>query len=282
MDIEVVQSDKFVDAKRILAEIFRVAAQSFVTHPEFSTVAGHIRVVLAGASECAQWRVPESALGFQAVGYSLMEENPSGEIVDAYEINDRNEVYINLDVCLEELSRTWQEADGTHRAADLESVLATLPHELLHVVHWLKASGDRTPLEVFDAGQGELSITALQAQIDAEQGEDAVEALGIDITSSISTERLQAWADALDVTLTHGDTIYARLRVAGCEIDYHESDLYVRNTEQARHVIKQFEDEGGRVAREPFQGTDGLAWIDIPFMYVPRWRREPAAASPRI
>ena len=61
-------------------------------------------------------------------------------------------------------------------------------------------------------------------------------------------------------------TLYEELKEAGCEIDHHESDLYVLATAQAFLIVKRYP-----VKYERFVGSDGKFWLDIPFMYTPWW-----------
>lgn len=76
-----------------------------------------------------------------------------------------------------------------------------------------------------------------------------------------------------------GASLYAQLKAAGCAIDNHESDLYVRDSETARRIIKAVNDAGRegnlgqRWATSAFRGTDGHVWIDIPFAYDPWWSK---------
>jgi hypothetical protein len=72
------------------------------------------------------------------------------------------------------------------------------------------------------------------------------------------------------------DQLYDRLVAAGCEVDNHESDLYVRDTPEARRVIEGFEvqfyNDGLTQYRFIHQVT-GEPWLDLPFMYSPWWRK---------
>ena len=74
-------------------------------------------------------------------------------------------------------------------------------------------------------------------------------------------------------------SLYEQLKAAGCAIDHHESDLYVRDSETARKIIKAGNDasrkanSGQRWATSTFTGTDGHRWIDIPFAYDPWWQK---------
>jgi hypothetical protein len=73
-------------------------------------------------------------------------------------------------------------------------------------------------------------------------------------------------------------SIYKALKEAGCEMDSHESDLYVKDTAVAREVLSKHdirfnEAEGGRSWGRFVSQIDGAFWIDIPFAYEPWWDR---------
>jgi hypothetical protein len=70
-------------------------------------------------------------------------------------------------------------------------------------------------------------------------------------------------------------SIYKRLKAAGCVIDNHESDLYVRDSDTARRIIREVNavPSLGKWATSTFRGTDGHQWIDIPFAYDPWWQK---------
>jgi len=67
-------------------------------------------------------------------------------------------------------------------------------------------------------------------------------------------------------------SLHQRLVEAECELDRHESDLYVRRTREVEQIIREFEAEGGISNKEPFiSAIDGTAWYDLPFHYQPYW-----------
>lgn len=77
-------------------------------------------------------------------------------------------------------------------------------------------------------------------------------------------------------------SLYERLVEAGCETDSYQSDLYVRETEIAKQIIRDFESEGGISNKENFTSDrDGQRWIELPFAFKPYWdarsRADPAA-----
>lgn len=63
-------------------------------------------------------------------------------------------------------------------------------------------------------------------------------------------------------------SLYQQLKDAGCEMDHHESDLYVKATATAKEITKR---EG---SREFFHHqVTGELWIDLPFRYEPFWEK---------
>lgn len=70
-------------------------------------------------------------------------------------------------------------------------------------------------------------------------------------------------------------TLYAQFLAAGCEIDHHESDLYVKVTPEAQAVLKAWNADPSRQVRTPtfISQIDGQHWYDIAFMYAPFWER---------
>lgn len=67
-------------------------------------------------------------------------------------------------------------------------------------------------------------------------------------------------------------SLYDKLKMAGCKIDHHESDLYVEATDTARKIIKEAQREEPSIRMEYFNSQiDGKQWIDVPFHYAPYW-----------
>lgn len=62
-------------------------------------------------------------------------------------------------------------------------------------------------------------------------------------------------------------SVYADCVAAALEIDSHESDLYVRDTPAAREILARH-----RAHFDRFVGSDGAAWLDAPFLYLPFWQ----------
>lgn len=68
--------------------------------------------------------------------------------------------------------------------------------------------------------------------------------------------------------------LHALLVAAGCEIDSHESDLYVRDTGPAVRTISDYRKANDvPLHYEVFKSTDGQAWIDLPGMFTPWWEK---------
>ncbi len=81
-------------------------------------------------------------------------------------------------------------------------------------------------------------------------------------------------------------TLYSRLKDAGCDLDRHESDLYVKDTPEARAIIEAYEADGGITNKESLiSQVDGKRWIDLPFAFQPYWdakARPSGSGGPRI
>lgn len=68
------------------------------------------------------------------------------------------------------------------------------------------------------------------------------------------------------------NSLYARLKQAGCKLDSHESDLYVLATPEARAIVTEYEAEGGLTNKQEFRSDiDGKIWLDLPFHNQPWW-----------
>lgn len=73
-------------------------------------------------------------------------------------------------------------------------------------------------------------------------------------------------------------TIYDALLNAGCDIDHHESDLYVRDTPTSREILRRFENTGFSYSSF-LSPKDGQLWFELPFMYLPFWQAKAAIKS---
>lgn len=56
---------------------------------------------------------------------------------------------------------------------------------------------------------------------------------------------------------------------AGCELDHHESDLYVKATPESSKIMRGYDDLTSMFC----SAADGSLWYDVPFMWEPFWRR---------
>jgi hypothetical protein len=75
-------------------------------------------------------------------------------------------------------------------------------------------------------------------------------------------------------------SLYKDAKAAGLEIDSHESDLYLKDTPEARALLAEhgkkgrrtYEVDGWNVSTFTSQ-IDGARWLDIPFDYEPWYER---------
>ena len=73
------------------------------------------------------------------------------------------------------------------------------------------------------------------------------------------------------------ESIYERLRAAGCALDNHESDLYVKLDATSREVLRVWALEGPLNRWSTFRSeVDGTIWADIAFRFEPFWTRRAA------
>ena len=69
-------------------------------------------------------------------------------------------------------------------------------------------------------------------------------------------------------------TVYEALHAAGCEMDNHESDLYVENTEISRKIVLgQFNLKPGHFVCQ----QTGKMMMELPFMFDPHWEQKTRA-----
>ena len=74
-------------------------------------------------------------------------------------------------------------------------------------------------------------------------------------------------------------SIYERAKAAGikygrdsdCGMDSHESDLYLKDTPEARRIVEEWREESGRDGFVTYFHIDGAQWMDIPFAFDPFW-----------
>jgi len=75
-------------------------------------------------------------------------------------------------------------------------------------------------------------------------------------------------------------TLYDRAKAAGLEMDHHESDLYLKDTPEARRVVAEHQAASGRDEFVTYftSEIDGARWMDIAFKYEPFWAAKAARA----
>lgn len=65
-------------------------------------------------------------------------------------------------------------------------------------------------------------------------------------------------------------TPYEQFKEANCEIDNHESDLYIKVTDKSTDIASQnFE-----YKFKMFEDQNGDLWMDFPFLYDPWWKEK--------
>ena len=65
--------------------------------------------------------------------------------------------------------------------------------------------------------------------------------------------------------------LYDKALEQGIEIDYHESDLYLKGGDITRTLLRV-----AHVQATPFiSNIDESLWYEIPFAYAPFWRAKP-------
>lgn len=68
-------------------------------------------------------------------------------------------------------------------------------------------------------------------------------------------------------------TVYQELIAAGCEVDHHESDLYVKATPEARKILRKHDKSESATSPLNLRAfiSEGALWFDVPFRYDPWW-----------
>lgn len=66
-------------------------------------------------------------------------------------------------------------------------------------------------------------------------------------------------------------SLYQLLIAAGCEIDHHESDLYVKATSEASRIIESYPLASNYQYTLFVSPVDNQDWWEIPFAYEPFW-----------
>lgn len=90
-----------------------------------------------------------------------------------------------------------------------------------------------------------------------------------------SVEKATNTRGARTMKKTSSNGIYEQLQAAGCEMDSHESDLYVKVTPESTAIVDSYQFKSN-VTTFTSQ-IDGERWYDIPFAYVPFWENKTAS-----
>lgn len=75
-------------------------------------------------------------------------------------------------------------------------------------------------------------------------------------------------------------SVYSAMVAAGIPTDHHESDLYVKDTPEARAILMTHDKKPGTWGCPGFTSAiDGTRWLDVPFCYDPYWEKRGAKAD---
>lgn len=66
-------------------------------------------------------------------------------------------------------------------------------------------------------------------------------------------------------------SIYQKAKEIGIEIDSHETDLYLKDCQESRKLIEEYEFKNN-VTKFRSQ-IDKCLWFDVPFAYDPAWEK---------
>ena len=66
-------------------------------------------------------------------------------------------------------------------------------------------------------------------------------------------------------------TLYQALTEAGCQVENHESDLYVKCTDQSRAIVKAYKRDHDISYSLFISAVDESLWIEAPFAFDPFW-----------
>ena len=93
---------------------------------------------------------------------------------------------------------------------------------------------------------------------------------GESITAAIGD--MAASVSRFEIIQDENLTIHQRLKIAGCKLGHHESDLYVESTPKA---LKVLESHPNPVDYTTFRNErDGTPWLDIPFSNDSFWAKK--------
>lgn len=160
-----------------------------------------VRIVLGGDAEMREWKVRSDGLGVHCVCVSKTDEETDENY---YEVCEHNQVIVSLDAGVRHLAEAFwaSKPDRLDREAELEAWLVTLPHEMIHVLEWIKETAGRTPDQMFDE-DCEFAIIRAQRAITrrlggADQEERFVEDEARRVVDAVGRVLVQEAADALD------------------------------------------------------------------------------------
>lgn len=149
-----------------------------------------IRMILGGGEEAAAWDVEPVSCGFFCVCSARREDEETEE--GYFEVCEDFVVHVNLETLAAAVvaEHDWDADTPALRMCGISSALTTVPHELRHALEWIRQTGGLTPMEVFDTGDGELSLRgtldAMQERFGgADAEEDAIEAWASGIADSV-------------------------------------------------------------------------------------------------
>jgi hypothetical protein len=161
------------------AELCRRALKAAAAYPPLiAMLAGHakVHVTFADGETSRLWGVPGDALGFFAVmRHDGFEETGEGDVVEYFDVNERVEAVVDVEAA-ERAFLSEEFDDELDFESSLVSLASTAIHEVLHACDWIKASGGRTPLEVFDEDGGEDAVRAILEREGGKAVEDRIEA----------------------------------------------------------------------------------------------------------
>ena len=145
------------------------------------------QVVLGDQGDCRAWGVDEEALGFHAVcATSSMEGDFSVALPDDHRC------YINLSAHQALIDQSQEDSE-----IDRLSALMTLPHEMARLAWFVRHAQGQTPHQVAESGGGEHAVFALQAELEEQEGPDAIAGEGdsapVDPFNRFAADTVEAW-----------------------------------------------------------------------------------------
>lgn len=142
-------------------------------------------------------------------------------------------------------TKVYRTTTGTERIAACREIVAARQY----------AKVDGTMVDLFTAS----AIVTVHDALN-EKNQATFSALPIDRMGLVAFRLLPDWGV---------ESPYDAAVAAGCEIDHHESDLYLKCSPEADAIVKRF----GCSAERFRSQIDGALWWDIPFAFLPWWER---------